>query len=99
MLMVAWHTVHAVPSLAGVLLGMSEDVVCVFAKLSIADLGNVARSQFDWVRPRWADRADIWASIVAAGEPGLGAKPMTVLRCLKASATESHRLLSSTTLE
>jgi len=95
-LMVAWHIVHTVPSLVSVLLGMSDEVMCEFGKLSISDLAYIARSRFSWVRPRWADRADVWASIIASGHSGSDQEPAAVLRCLKVSASESRRMLNST---
>lgn len=94
-LMVAWHIVQAVPSLVSVLLGMSDEVAREFAKLSISDLTHVARDQASWVRPRWADREDVWASIIARRHSGADPEPPAVLRCLKATASESRRMLSS----
>lgn len=95
-LMVAWHVARALPSLGTVLLGMSDEVTTEFRKLNISDLARIAQCRSGWVRPRWAGRADVWKSIIATGEPGHEQEPMTVLRCLKASATESRRLMSST---
>ena len=95
-LIVAWHIVHAVPSLVSVLLGMSDEVMCEFGRLSISDLTYIARTRFSWVRPRWADRADVWASIIASGHCGSDQEPAAILRCLKVSASESRRMLNST---
>jgi hypothetical protein len=94
-LMVAWHVVHAVPSLVSVLLGMSDGVAREFGKLSISDLTHIARHRASWVRPRWAGREDLWASIITRGHSSLDQEPPVVLRCLQATASESHRMLSS----
>jgi hypothetical protein len=93
---IASRDVHAVPSLVSVLLGMSDEVMCEFGRLSISDLTYIARTRFSWVRPRWADRADVWASIIASGHCGSDPEPAAILRCLKVSASESRRMLNST---
>jgi hypothetical protein len=96
LLMVAWHTVRVRPSLAGILLGMSESVVEVYRKLGVAELAQIARRRPQWVRPRWSDRPDVWRSVLETAEqPAADDSASIVLRCLKASAMGSSRLLSS----
>jgi hypothetical protein len=95
-LLVAWHAVHATPSLVSVLLGMNDEAASEFGKLSLSDLTSIARARPNRVRPRWSDRADVWAGIIACGDSSSLQEPMTILRCLKASATGSRRMLNST---
>ena len=96
LLMVAWHIVRVRPSLAGILLGMSESVVEMYRKLGVAELAQIARRRPQWVRPRWSDRPDVWQSVLGTAEqPAADDSASIVLRCLKVSAMGSSRLLLS----
>ena len=93
-LLVAWHILRVRPSIAGFLLGMPESTVSTFRQLGVADLTRVARRHPHWVRPRWPDRLDLWSSILDADTSSQDPASV-VLRCLKASAGLSSRLLLS----
>jgi hypothetical protein len=95
-LLVAWHIVHVRPSIAGFLLGMPDATMSSFRNLGIAELTRVARRHPQWVQPRWPDRPDLWQNILAAhaGSPAHDPAEL-VLRCLKASAIVSSRLMLS----
>ncbi len=88
-LLVAWYLIHANPAVARVLLGMSGSGVAAYRELSIADLAHVARSHPEWVRPRWADRLDVWTELVAgASRSGTHDPRSMTLKCLKVSARD-----------
>ena len=88
-LLVAWHLIHANPALARVLLGMSTSGIGAFRELGVADLAHIARRHPEWVRPRWADRLDLWTALVGGTSGGGGEDPRSLtLRCLKASARD-----------
>ena len=42
--------------------GMSASGVGAFRELGVADLAHIARRHPEWVRPRWADRLDLWTA-------------------------------------
>ena len=88
-LLVAWHLIHANPSVARVLLGMSASGVGAFRELSLADLAHMARRHPECVRPRWAHRLDLWTAVVDGTSGGAGEDPRSLtLRCLKASTRD-----------
>lgn len=95
-LSVAWYVVRSVSPLAGVLLGMSDGVVREFANLGISDLAQIAQTRPGWIRPRWADRIDVWSSILASVQAASEFGRPPILRLLKSGATESRRLLNTT---
>lgn len=95
-LMVAWYVVHANPAVASALCGMSEPVVAIYRAMGIGELALIARHRTHWVQPRWHDRLDIWSSIVGCATNARTQELMPViLRCLKASAARSPRLLAA----
>jgi hypothetical protein len=94
-LMVAWHVVKSLSPLAGVLLGMNDGVSREFSNLQLADLAQIAQTRPGWIRPRWADRIDLWSSIVEAIQTDADPGPSPILHLLKSSATESGRMFSS----
>jgi hypothetical protein len=92
-LMLAWHIVHSVPILAGVLLGMSEPVMPIFRALRITDLAAITQCRPRGLKPRWSNRPELWSEILlAAQQPPECAGNTRVLRCLQASANESRTL-------
>jgi|SRR5579872_2896003 len=83
---VAWLTVHTRPYLTGVLLGMHDAVAGIFQRLSILEVSHLAWSYSTWIRPRWANRMDIWKGVLqAAAVPSDRLRARLTLRCLKAS--------------
>jgi hypothetical protein len=90
-LIVAWHVLQTCPQEASVLLGMTAEVAARFAAYKLADLARRARRWPERCQPRWAHRADIWATI---WKPPPRAAAATLL-CLKASASSSPQVLAS----
>jgi hypothetical protein len=83
-----------VPSLVTVLLGMSGEVADTIRGLQVADLAHILETRSSWVRPRWADRTDLWLSVLhtrTASHP----EPSAQLRLLQATATQSSRMLGA----
>ena len=87
--LVVWHLIHANPALARVLLGMSASGIGAFRELSLADLAHIARHHPEWVRPRWADRPNVWSALLGTASGGGREDPRSLtLRCLTASARD-----------
>src|SRR6266704_1072438 len=95
-LMIGWYIVHHAPALTGVLLGMADPIVAEFRKVGIGDLAGIARDRAHWIQPRWKDRIDVWSQIRESDPETIESdRNCTILRCLKASAGVSPRLLAS----
>jgi hypothetical protein len=94
-LMVAWHVVHTAPTIAGVLLGMSESVLTRYRDLGVNELVAIAQSLPCWIRPRWADSPEVWTGIIDLATDPLNSEPSKLaLHCLKLSAGSSARLIA-----
>ena len=86
----SWYLIHANPAVARVLLGMSTSGVAAYRELGVADLTHIARRHPEWVRPRWADRLDVWTVILeGCGRRGEQDPRSLTLRCLQVSAGTS----------
>jgi len=90
---VVWYVVQTAPSAAGVLMGMSADVVEEFKSLRVGQLARVARCYASCIQPRWRDRADVWMGVLQPQGPEEGRRRSVILQCLKAASERSPGLL------
>jgi len=86
-LLVAWYVIHADPAVARVLLGLSGSGVAAYRELGVSDLAQIARCHPECVRPRWANRLDVWRALMeSACEGGAQQSRSAMIRCLELSA-------------
>ena len=66
---VAWHCIHADPVVASVVLGMHSEVAAMIGSMPLSDIDRLATRHFRRLRPRWADRPEVWRSLLLASQP------------------------------
>ena len=67
-LVLAWHSVRADRTAAGVLLGISSPVTEIIAGLTLEELDWIAERRFRALRPRWEDRPALWRKLLLSAE-------------------------------
>jgi hypothetical protein len=65
-LVLAWHTLHSSPEIAGVALGMHRDVAKIIAEMPISGLERIAKNEVDELMPRWVDLSNVWKELLQA---------------------------------
>lgn len=63
-LILAWHSIRADRTAAGLMLGISRPVADVILSLSLTDLDRIAEKRFRRLRPRWEDRPALWRQLL-----------------------------------
>lgn len=63
-LILAWHSIRADRTAAGLMLGISRSVADVILTLSLTDLDRIAEKRFRNLRPRWEDRPALWRQLL-----------------------------------
>jgi hypothetical protein len=88
-LTLAWHALLASPEVAGLVFGMHREVAKIISDMRIADLEQIAKSQFDELTPRWADLSMVWKDLLhAAQENTPNVCRIVALHSLQLAATE-----------
>lgn len=64
----AWHSVQADRTVAGVVLGMDPDVAQLISGMPLTSIDRFAARHFRRIRPRWADRMPFWRELLVVSE-------------------------------
>lgn len=60
----AWSLVRSHRDAASLLLGVSTACAAVIADLRLQELQHIASEHYDWIRPRWENRPDVWRRLL-----------------------------------
>lgn len=66
----AWHLARAESAAARVLLGMPPGCAAVIAGCTLRRINALAERHPEWLRPRWAARAELWRELLVAAGSG-----------------------------
>ena len=64
----AWSLVRSHREGANLLLGLSPACSKIIAELRLQELQHIAANHFDWIRPRWESRPEVWRRLLAAAK-------------------------------
>jgi hypothetical protein len=64
----AWSLVRSHREGANLLLGLSPACSKIIAELSLQELQHIAANHFDWIRPRWESRPEVWRRLLATAK-------------------------------
>ena len=67
-LILAWHSIRADRTAAGLMLGISRPVADVILSLPLTDLDRIAEKRFRRLRPRWEDCPALWRQLLLSVE-------------------------------
>jgi hypothetical protein len=74
----AWSLVRSHREGASLLLGLSPACSKIIADLRLQELQHIAASHYDWIRPRWESRPEVWRRLLTAAK-GANALPLNSL--------------------
>ena len=69
-LTLAWHTARSDPPTATLLLGIARPVTELIATLDLEELGRIASSYGEQLRPRWEHHSKFWRDMLLAARAG-----------------------------
>jgi hypothetical protein len=61
----AWSLVRSHRDAASLLLGIPTAIAVIIAELSLQELQHIATGHYDWIRPRWEHRPEVWRRLLA----------------------------------
>jgi hypothetical protein len=64
----AWSLVRSHREGASLLLGLSPACAKIFADLRLQELQHIAANHYDWIRPRWESRPEVWRRLLTAAK-------------------------------
>jgi hypothetical protein len=74
----AWSLVRSRREGASLLLGLSPACSKIIADLRLQELQHIAANHYDWIRPRWESRPEVWRRLLTAAK-GANALPLNSL--------------------
>jgi hypothetical protein len=69
----AWHLARSQGAAARLLLGMPATSAALISRYTLRQIQTLAESHPEWLRPRWAGRAQVWRELLLAAAGGEGA--------------------------
>jgi hypothetical protein len=67
-LTLAWSLVRSHRDAASLLLGVSPGCAVIIADLRLQELQHIASKHFDWIRPRWEHRPEVWRRLLTTAK-------------------------------
>jgi hypothetical protein len=69
----AWHLARSQGAAARLLLGMPAASAALIGQYTLRQIQALAENRPEWLRPRWAARAQVWRELLLAAAAGEGA--------------------------